>query len=380
MRVLMVTPRFWPHVGGVETHVHQVGRRLVRAGVDLTVLATDPDGTLASDAVLDGIDVRRVPAYPHGTDLHLAPGIIGPIAGGEWDIVHVQGYHTLLAPLAMLAARLAGRPYVVTLHSGGHSSGRRTLVRPLHQLALRPLLMGARRLVAVSAFEAGLFRRRLRLSSRRLVVIPNGSELPVDGAPAVTAQPGLIVSPGRLERYKGHGRVIEALPEIVRLRPDARLMLVGSGPDEPRLRELAATSGVADRIEFTSVPGTDRAAMARLLREASLVVALSDYESQGLVVAEAIALGRPVLAADATALSEYVEAGLAEGVPLDASAGLVADRVVDALDASPGNGSARRLAAPLPTWDDTADRLLALYRSIDSRLRAATPSRRPPRA
>jgi glycosyltransferase involved in cell wall biosynthesis len=110
---------------------------------------------------------------------------------------------------------------------------------------------------------------------------------------------------------------------------------------------------------FTSVPGTDRGAMAALLRQASLVVSLSEYESQGLAVAEALALGRPVLATDATALAEYVRAGAAVGLPPGASPNEVAAGVVAALDnPAPGHSMA------LPTWDETTEQLLTLYRSV----------------
>ena len=60
-------------------------------------------------------------------------------------------------------------------------------------------------------------------------MIPNGGALPAV-APDVRPVPGRIVSSGRLEKYKGHHRVIEALPLIRRDRPDAHLVVLGNGP------------------------------------------------------------------------------------------------------------------------------------------------------
>jgi hypothetical protein len=90
--------------------------------------------------------------------------------------VHVQGVHTLVAPLAMFAAARSRVPYVVTFHTGGHSSWLRSALRPLQWRTLRPLLAGADRLIGVSAFEAKLFEGTLGLPPWRFVVIANGSE------------------------------------------------------------------------------------------------------------------------------------------------------------------------------------------------------------
>jgi hypothetical protein len=58
----MVCARYLPDVGGTETHIYEVARRLSRrAGLDITVLATDRTGTRPSQEVLDGVNVIRVP-------------------------------------------------------------------------------------------------------------------------------------------------------------------------------------------------------------------------------------------------------------------------------------------------------------------------------
>ena len=119
LRVLMVTPRFFPDVGGVETHVYEVARRLARASVDITILTTDRSGQLPTSEPLEGVTVRRVRAWPEQRDYYFAPEITRVITQGSWDVVHCQSYHTLVAPMAMLAALRAHIPYVVTFHGGG---------------------------------------------------------------------------------------------------------------------------------------------------------------------------------------------------------------------------------------------------------------------
>jgi len=178
LRVAMVATRAFPSIGGIETHVNEVAPRLAAAGVGVTVLTTDPGWRLPTSDQVAGARLRRFRAWPARADYSLAPGIYRAIRQEEWDLVHCQGYHTLTAPLAMRAAAAAGIPYLVTLHSGGHSSPFRNLVMRFQWKTLRPQLARAERLVAVSGFEAEFFAERLRLPRDRFAVIPNGSNLP----------------------------------------------------------------------------------------------------------------------------------------------------------------------------------------------------------
>jgi glycosyltransferase involved in cell wall biosynthesis len=361
LRVLQVTPRYFPYTGGVESHVYQVSRRLARMGVEVTVLTTDPSGQLPAREQAEAVQIRRVRAWPAQRDYYFAPAIYPIIRQGDWDIVHVQSYHTLVPPLAMLAARQAHLPYVLTFHGGGHSSSFRNAARGAQRALLRPLLARAACLVAIAEFEVKLLAKELKLPEARFRLIPNGADLPAvsprlaEGAPRST----IIASVGRLERYKGHQRILTALPHILKQVPEARLWIAGTGPYEMDLRRLAARLGVADRVDIRAIPPTDRGAMAEELSKVGLVVLLSEYETQPIAILEALALGRPALVADTSGLAELAQRGLARAIPLSSSAEQVAVAAVEQLCRPP---ALKPLA--LPTWDDCANGLLALYEAV----------------
>ncbi len=358
--VLLVTPRYLPYMGGVENHVHQVAQRLARAGVNVTILTTDPSGQLPVEESSEGVTVQRVRAWPGKRDYYFAPNIYRVITQGDWDIIHIQSYHTLVAPLAMLAALRAGIPYVVTFHGGGHSSRLRNALRGVQRILLRPLLARAARLVAVASFEVAFFGKQLRLGDERFVLIPNGADLPKVHhlAPAI-ADPKIIASVGRLERYKGHHRIIAALPKVLEQQPDVHLWIAGSGPYEPVLLRLAHELGVTEHVEIRAIPADDRQRMAVELSKVALVMLLSEYETHPIAVLEALAVGRPVLVADTSGLAELAERGLAQAIPVDSTAEQVAMAILAQL---------RQPHVPskieFPTWDDCAADLLHLYYTI----------------
>ena len=122
-RVLMVTPRSPLGQGGVERHVMEVGRRVAAAGIEVEVLCAEPGARETAEQFRDGVSIRSVPGWPAKRDYYLAPRIWPEMARRPWSVVHVQSYHTLVAPLAMLRALVLRVPYVVTFHGGGHSSG-----------------------------------------------------------------------------------------------------------------------------------------------------------------------------------------------------------------------------------------------------------------
>ena len=151
---------------------------MVAAGHSVDILTADPSGELPPEEKVSGVRIVRVPAWPMRSDYYFAPGVIAEINRGNWDLIHIQGYHTLVAPAAMLAAIRNRIPFAITFHSGGHSSRLRNAIRGVQRAILRPLVKHAALFIGVSQFEADFFSTTMRVSRSRFSVIPNGAQLP----------------------------------------------------------------------------------------------------------------------------------------------------------------------------------------------------------
>jgi glycosyltransferase involved in cell wall biosynthesis len=352
--VLQVSPAYAPSVGGVETCVREVATNLRARQVDAQVLTADPSHALPRFEIVGRVPVQRVRAWPRGADYKFAPGVASAVRHGAWDVVHIQCYQSLVAPIAMAAAKRAGTPYVLTFHGGGHSSRLRHSLRR-HQLrVLRPLIAGADGLVATAEWEIGAYSATLGLPEERFSLIPNGGNLPA-APPGVRpdASP-VIVSIGRAERYKGHQHVLRALPGVLRDIPDARLWIAGEGPYEPELAELAVRLGVRDRVEIG--PVRDREEYARKLGEAAVAVLFSEFETHPMGALEAVTVGVPLLVADNSGLSELSAKGYAHALPTSSNSEAIAGEIVRL---SRLERTTVQLA--LPTWDQCAASHLDLY-------------------
>ncbi len=114
----------------------------------------------------------------------------------------------------------------------------------------------------------------------------------------------VLVSVGRLASEKNWKTLLQAFALALPTHPTLRLVLIGEGPMQAELAQLAATLGVAHRVEFTgTIPFED---IPRYLKAADLFGFASTTETQGLVTMEALAAGLPVVAVNATGTQDII--------------------------------------------------------------------------
>jgi glycosyltransferase involved in cell wall biosynthesis len=205
-----------------------------------------------------------------------------------------------------------------------------------------------------------MFQRACGLEEAQFRIVQNGGDLPA-GVGRSDIIPGRIISSGRLERYKGHHRVIEALPIVRQSIPEATVHILGAGPYEDELRSLISRLGLEEFVTIEFIPPDDRERMAQTLGTAGALAALSEYEAHPVAVMEALALGVPTVGLDTAGIGDLIEEGRVEGVPRDASPETIARNLVAALEgrhvSSPGNLP----TWDLPTWDLAASDLARVY-------------------
>ena len=140
--------------------------------------------------------------------------------------------------------------------------------------------------------------------------------------------------------------------------PEAHLLILGRGPYEGNLYELASHLGVSERVSIKYIDPADRQGMATTLAESSVVAALSDYEAHPVAVMEALCVARPVVGYDIAGIGELLEAGWVRGVPYGAPAAAVAQELVAAMSSPLPVDHGQ-----LPTWDSCANQLAHVYLS-----------------
>ncbi|CAM2829679.1 glycosyltransferase family 4 protein [Rariglobus hedericola] len=181
----------------------------------------------------------------------------------------------------------------------------------------RRALKGAWCIFCVSEFTRTELLKNIPLDPSRVIVLPNAldPELDkdrVDSASITTSQP-VILTVSRLsstDRYKGIDHLIEAMPAILKTAPATKLRIVGRGDDSPRLQSLVRDCGVSSNVEFAGY--VDDAQLRHEFTRCTLFALPSEKEGFGLVYLEAMAHGKPCIAANAGGAPEVItpESGL----------------------------------------------------------------------
>lgn len=225
-------------------------------------------------------------------------------------IGHVHAHFgTNSATVAMLAAGLGGLTWSFTVH------GPEEFDRP-EQLMLGGKIRRAAFTVAVSAFgRSQLCRWADRADWDRIRVVHCGIEPARFPAPAPLPEGTTIrlVSIGRFVEQKGQLLLVEALATALTHTPDLHLTLVGDGEMRPEIEASIAARGIADRVTITG--WVDEARVRAEIAGAHALVMPSFAEGLPMVVMEAMAAGRPVIATYVAGIPELVRPGTGWLVP-----------------------------------------------------------------
>lgn len=181
----------------------------------------------------------------------------------------------------------------------------------------------------------------------------------------------LLLSVGRLQRRKGHDRVIEAVAALKDMLPGLRYAIVGDGEERPRLECLAAQAGVRDRVVFTGAVPEDT---LPAYFAASDVFVLpnrrdgADIEGFGIVFLEAAACGKPVIGGNSGGVPEAIDHGRT-GLLVDGTDVQELARAIDRLARDPaerqalGSAGRERVLRGF-TWDHAAAQVVRIHNTI----------------
>ncbi|MDH4335506.1 MAG: glycosyltransferase [Chloroflexota bacterium] len=333
LRIAIFAESYLPYLSGVTVSTESLARGLRAAGHEVLLVAPRPArGAVPGSAGVVGPDPEMawLPSFQLPRPAPRGYRVPWPIPSSALraavafrpDIVHAQSPF-VSGLMARRVARRAGVPLVFTHHTrlGEYRHYLGPLAAPgtaAVSAYLGRFWAGCAAIVAPGTDLGDEIAAQLRVGRRPVVrVIPTGIDtasigrLEPDDPRSATAWPGntvVAVSVGRLAPEKSTDLVVDAFALAVAEEPILRLLLVGGGPLEVALRTRVAHSDLAGRVHLTGArPRLEGLALAR---GADLFVFASQTETQGLVLAEALAAGLPVVAVDGHGVRDSVRDGI----------------------------------------------------------------------
>lgn len=294
-RLLHLYKAYFPTLGGIENHIRMLAEAQAAAGDEVQVLVAGPAG----DKSLNGVRVRRFPAPVTLASTPLSPGLWRAVADTRADLVHV---HTPY-PLAEMAQwRFGTRPYVITYHAEPTRPVQRLILRAYAPLFRRYLRDAARIVVTSPRYaEHSAF---LPAWADKLRVVPLGQDSDrFRPGPFDPRRPFTLLFAGLLRHYKGLSVLLRSLPLLA---PDARLIVIGDGPERERLVAEGLRLGVEGQITWRGRVSDADLAAAYQQADVFVLPALNRAEAFGTVLVEAMLSGLPCVTTEVGSGTSWV--------------------------------------------------------------------------
>lgn len=301
------------------------------------------------DSLLDEVD-----RYAHA---------VGAIATGRaFDVIHAHDWMTY--PAGIMAARACGAPLVLHLHASEYDRSRdhpNPVVRGIEQMGFR----AADRVVCVSNYTATILEQHYAVETSKLRVVHNAisarPDRPATNKPRRTQAP-VVLFLGRVTSQKGPGYFLEAAARVLRVVPEAKFVISGSGDLFGPSVEQAATLGISRSVHFTGF--LNREDVERMYAEADVYVMPSVSEPFGIAPLEAMAQRVPVIVSRQSGVSEVLQHALkVDFWDVDRLADLIVSllrrpALRDVLARS-GHDEVRRMR-----WEDRSRKLVEIYQEV----------------
>ncbi|MEM0117546.1 MAG: glycosyltransferase family 4 protein [Conexivisphaerales archaeon] len=388
MKIAQVTPYFYPVEGGVERHVYSLSKLLHERGHEVHVFTYRGDrngGKLCGSEFYDGLPVRRFSSlFTLGEFARFWPGVMKELVKGEFDVVHAHVYRHPHSDISLIASKVTGSRSVLTAHSPFPPSRmRRRFSRfmvPLYDKTVGHFMLnGFDTVISLTSSEAEKLTS-LGLENSKLVTIPHG----VDPRHFEKADAERFLSRfklhdkryilylGRINKTKGLEYLLQAFSKVSKEYEDLYLVLAGPVTDREeeeynnKLVYETSQLGIFGKVIFTG-PLSEEEKLAAY-ESCSVFVLPSVYEPYGIVLLEAAAHGKPLVASytdgPASIIKDRVNGLL---VPPEDAASL-ADSIHSLMkdeDSAKRMGSAARAMAEGHRWDKIVESIESVYRGMN---------------
>jgi len=317
MKIGIVSPYDWSYPGGVREHIRHLAEQFINMGHDIRVLApgTETKGILVEEHLFYGMG-KTAPMPFNGSIARIA---IDPMLSWRvrdilqrenFDVLHI--HEPLVPGLSITALRFSNTLSVGTFHTFTHPGG---ITSPYHLAYasaspfLRPYF---RRLDGHIAVSTAAYQFASRYFPADYRIIPNGVDLDrFDGKaqPISEYMDGKqnILFVGRFEKRKGARYLLRAIPAIREQHPNTRFLFVGEGRLRYQFQRYVKRYGLQDVI-FTGY--VSDAELPRYFATADLFCAPAiTGESMGIVLLEAMAAGKPIVASNIPGYATVVNSG-----------------------------------------------------------------------
>lgn len=355
MKILQVSPRYYSSIGGVEYTVKRLVEGMKARGHEVAVVCGNPYAKDVEIVEEDGVEVLKVPTYAPGNAFHIPKNrrAVERFIGNDVDVVHTHSAHAVISmlPLAFKKSLKPKWKLVYSMHfsTPGYTFFRRVLWKLFWKRRINSGLRYVDAIHSTSMLESNVIVEQFANAKGKVVLIPLGVDEDVFSVGWKGRESDYVLYCGRVERYKRLDLALKSVEFVRRRGCNLNFVMVGEGSRSDHFRRFSESSDWLVCME-----PKPRRTYLELLSKARAVVNLSSAENFNLFLAEACAMGTPIVATPEAAAFCPEFANVKSLKP-----DVVADVIVRAVS-RPEDCILPKTCAPRP-WKDVIEEFEELY-------------------
>lgn len=277
IKVAQVCHTYYPHIGGIESHVQQITEHL--KDFDIEVICC---GDRTETIYVNNIKVQKFKGIIYKDKYFFAPQIYFYLKNNNFDLIHG---HDMQSFPSWFASKV-NKPFLFTPHYHGITNFGKSRIEKAQYIFYH------------SEYEKQLLSK-FNIPPQKLIKITNGLD-PEEFKVTVEKIPNRIIYTGRLEQYKNIHILIQAMSFL----RDYTLEIIGRGPYEQELRRMVIDRNLSDNITF--IPYLDRLDYLKHIKQSECFVNLSSKETYSISTTEALSSGTYCVVNKNTGMSDFI--------------------------------------------------------------------------
>lgn len=371
MNILMINYSEITSPGGVHTTIREIAKRLSKKGHNITVVQGN-QLNLPSNEVYEGFKIIRVKSRFADFFYGVSPAIYFYLKKDYYNlnpnIIHIHGYHTLLTfEIISLIKKLdPDIPIVFSPHFGVFSRSSfagKYLWNFYNKFIGKNIIKKSDIIITASEYEFGSLVKTLNVPENMIKTIPHGVGFYKFKTQRNVKDIINLLYVGNLIELKGVQFIIKAMSFLINNKEvNISLTVVGEGPYKKNLKELAKSLNVNDFIRWEGVIShSNTEELLEYYNKADIVLLLSKSENYGIVVAESLSTGTPVIVTKRTALKEFLDENGCFGVDYPPDPEEIGNLILKIFHSQI---TIDKLSPKIGTWDEVSEEYTMLYNNL----------------
>lgn len=370
MKIAEISPYFYPHIGGVETHVHELARELALRKHEVHIYTSLFLKRLEKEEMFPYYKLHRVKPMISLFTTPVMPKLKKELAKEDFDIIHAHSPPPLSEYFALQAAKEYGTPFVLTYHCDPEVSGYlgRVVVNLYQSTFGKKVVNQADAIIATTRSYQETSRM---LWNKKGIIVPNAVNAerftPENDGSQLKKKLGLegkfvVLFVGRLVPHKGIECLIYSSKHVPE---DIHYVLIGTGKHEKHLKRLVVHLNVEKRVTFLKNISHEELPLYYAFADVFVLPSLSRLEAFGIVGLEAMASGLPVILSGIPGVREVIEEGRQGFLSEPSNSKNIAEKILtlykDPEMKKKMGAEGRKLVLEKYHWKKVADRIEELF-------------------